>query len=59
MKIKVLKLTLTPTVSLEIMGFGRGYVSAARPLHLPHTDPDLNYAWSSKENFPNVLVCNL
>lgn len=63
MKIKVLKPSLTTTVSFEIMFFfffgEAGYVRAAGLFHLPHyicphTGPDVNYAWSSKANFPNV-----
>lgn len=41
-----------------------GYVRAAGPFHLahytcPHTSLDVNYACSSKANFPNVEACNL
>lgn len=47
MKIKVRLLTMTTTASLEIIGFVRGYVRGARPIHLPrytcpHTGPDIN-----------------
>lgn len=59
MKIKVLKPSLTATVSFEIMlvFFEPVYLRAAGPFHLPHyicPHTDVNYAWSSKANFPNV-----